>query len=81
MAKNYQLSARDVLQRMRDEEIQFVDLKFLDLFGGLQHITLTAENIDEGAFLRGLNFDGSSVRGFQSIHESDLLLRPEARTG
>ncbi|MHC5051651.1 MAG: type I glutamate--ammonia ligase [Planctomycetota bacterium] len=78
MAKSHQLSPRDVLQRMRDEEIQFVDLKFLDLFGGLQHITLTAENIDEGAFLRGLNFDGSSVRGFQSIHESDLLLRPEA---
>jgi glutamine synthetase len=63
---------------MREQEIEFLDLKFVDLFGGLQHITYPAAAIDEGTFARGVNFDGSSVRGFQSIHESDLLLRPDA---
>jgi glutamine synthetase len=80
MAPNREVSARDVLQRIRDEEIAFVDLKFVDLFGCLQHITFDADMLDEATFLRGINFDGSSVRGFQSISESDLLLRPEPAT-
>ena len=77
MAKPGHKSARDVLQEIREEEIQFLDVKFLDLFGGLQHITFAADSIDEETFRRGVNIDGSSVRGFQSIHESDLLLRPD----
>ena len=73
----HRTSAQDVLRRIRDEKIEFVSLKFIDLFGGLQHITFTADTFDEGMFARGVNFDGSSVRGFQSIHESDLLLVPD----
>ncbi|MCO4748361.1 MAG: glutamine synthetase beta-grasp domain-containing protein, partial [Proteobacteria bacterium] len=70
-------TARDVLRRIRDEDIVFVDLKFTDLFGGMQHLTLLADTLDESTFTRGLNFDGSSVRGFQAISQSDLLLRPD----
>lgn len=70
-------SARDVLHEIREQEIEFLDLKFVDLFGALQHITFPAAGVDEGMFARGVNFDGSSVRGFQSIHQSDLLLRPD----
>jgi glutamine synthetase len=66
-------SARDVLKTIRENEIEFVDLKFVDLFGGLQHITFPASALDEGSFARGVNFDGSSVRGFQAISESDLI--------
>jgi glutamine synthetase len=77
MTKRGYTSARDVLHEIRAQDIQFLDLKFVDLFGGLQHITFPAGAIDEATFQRGVNFDGSSVRGFQSIHESDLLLRPD----
>jgi glutamine synthetase len=71
------ISARDVLKTIREDEIEFVDLKFVDLFGGLQHITFPAGALDEGSFARGVNFDGSSVRGFQAISESDLILKPD----
>jgi glutamine synthetase len=70
-------SARDVLKTIREDKIEFVDLKFVDLFGGLQHITFPADALDEGSFARGVNFDGSSVRGFQAISESDLILKPD----
>jgi glutamine synthetase len=70
-------SAQDVLKRIRDNEIEFVDLKFVDLYGSLQHLTFAADCIDEGAFQHGVNFDGSSVRGFQAIAESDLLLKAD----
>jgi glutamine synthetase len=70
-------SARDVLKTIREDETEFVDLKFVDLFGGLQHITFPADALDEGSFARGVNFDGSSVRGFQAISESDLILKPD----
>jgi len=73
-------TVRDVLKQIRDDEITFVDLKFVDLFGGLQHITFPAAALDEGSFVRGVNFDGSSVRGFQAIAESDLLLKPDTNT-
>ncbi|MCO6488086.1 MAG: type I glutamate--ammonia ligase [Phaeodactylibacter sp.] len=68
---------RSVLQRIKDEEIQFLDLKFVDLFGTLQHLVIVADHIDEGDLIRGFSFDGSSVKGFQSINDSDLILRPD----
>jgi glutamine synthetase len=74
------ISVRDVLKRIREDEIEFVDLKFVDLFGGLQHITFPAAALDEGSFARGVNFDGSSVRGFQAISESDLILKPDTNS-
>ena len=73
-------TARDVLKIIREDEIEFVDFKFVDLFGTLQHLTLPARHVDEGTFQAGLGFDGSSIRGFQEINESDMVMRPDAKT-
>ena len=67
MSRNRTTTARDVFQRIRDEDIRFVDMKFVDLFGLLQHITYPVEEVEEDVFSKGLGFDGSSVRGFQKI--------------
>jgi glutamine synthetase len=77
MSRIKQASARDVLKEIREHEIKFFDLKFLDLFGTLQHLTVPAEMVDEDMFRNGIGFDGSSVRGFQKINESDMLLMPD----
>ena len=55
-----------------------VDLKFCDLLGTWQHMTLPLRALDESAFEEGLGFDGSSIRGWQGISESDMLLMPDA---
>src|SRR5439155_823804 len=55
-----------------------VDLKFCDLLGTWQHMTLPISAFDESAFDEGLGFDGSSIRGWQGISESDMLLMPDA---
>ena len=55
-----------------------VDLKFCDLLGTWQHMTLPIRAFDESAFDDGLGFDGSSIRGWQGISESDMLLMPDA---
>jgi glutamine synthetase len=68
------------MRMIRDEEIRFLDLKFVDLFGTLQHLTVPAEVVDEGIFRTGFSFDGSSVRGFQAINESDMLLMPDSNS-
>ena len=72
--------SRDVFKIIREKEIQFVDLKFVDLPGVMQHMTLPVEVFDEKMFLEGIGFDGSSIRGFQRIHESDMLIKPDAST-
>ena len=59
---------------------EMVDLKFIDLPGTWQHMTLPLAALDEGDFETGLGFDGSSIRGFQEIHESDMLLIPDPTT-
>jgi glutamine synthetase len=71
-------SARDVVRLISERDIQFLDLKFVDLLGTLQHLTLPAENVDEALFRNGMAFDGSSVRGFTKINQSDMLLIPDA---
>ena len=77
MIQNKNISIRDVMKLLTDEEIDFVDLKFVDLFGSLQHITIPINNVDEAMFHEGLGFDGSSVRGFQAIDESDMIMKPD----
>src|SRR5215216_236922 len=62
----------------RDVEAKMVDLKFTDLLGAWQHMTLPLSAFDESAFDVGLGFDGSSIRGWQGIAESDMLLMPDA---
>ena len=68
-------NAEELLRFLRDEDVRMVDVRFCDLPGIMQHFTIPTEAFDESAFTEGLAFDGSSIRGFQSIHESDMALR------
>jgi len=70
----------EVLRFIADEDVKFIDVRFCDLPGVMQHFTVPAAAFDQDAFTEGLAFDGSSVRGFQSIHESDMLLLPDPYT-
>src|SRR5215210_8517332 len=73
-------NADEVLKFIKDEGVQFIDVRFCDLPGVMQHFTFPAENFSEAVFSEGLMFDGSSIRGFQQIHESDMLLLPDPTT-
>ena len=68
MAKNLIPTTRTVLQQIKDQNIVFFDLKFLDLFGTLKHLVISADKIDGDAFIKGFSFDGSSIQGFQAIN-------------
>ncbi len=74
-------TADEVLEFATDRGVEMVDLKFVDLPGTWQHMSLPLRALDAGDFESGLGFDGSSIRGFQEIHESDMLLMPDATTG
>ena len=67
----------EVRERQR---VEVVDLRFVDLLGGWQHFSIPAEELSEELFTEGIGFDGSSIRGFQHIHESDMLLLPDPAT-
>ncbi len=73
-------SGDEVLRYIADSEVQFVDVRFCDLPGTMQHFTVPAAAFGERVFSDGLMFDGSSIRGFQEIHESDMLLLPDPAT-
>jgi glutamine synthetase len=73
-------SADEVMEFAADRGVEMVDLKFVDLPGTWQHMTLPISHLDADDFEAGLGFDGSSIRGFQEIHESDMLLMPDATT-
>ena len=70
----------DVLKTLKDDEINFVDLRFTDPRGKWQHLTMTTEFIDEDSFTDGIMFDGSSIAGWKAIHESDMSLVPDPTT-
>src|ERR1043166_5152696 len=68
----------EVIRRAREAGVQVVDVKFCDLPGTWQHFSLPLKELTEDTFHEGLGFDGSSIRGFQAINESDMLLFPDA---
>ncbi|HZT84071.1 MAG TPA: type I glutamate--ammonia ligase [Gaiellaceae bacterium] len=70
----------EALEFAQSTRAQMVDLKFTDLLGSWQHMSLPLSSFDESAFDEGLGFDGSSIRGWQGISESDMLLVPQADT-
>ncbi len=70
----------EVLRFIKDEGVQFVDVRFCDLPGIMQHFNVPASTVDEDFFVNGQMFDGSSIRGFQAIHESDMKLIPDPAT-
>ncbi len=73
-------TAADVLSLVESEEYEFVDLRFCDLPGQVQHFTVPAHQLTEDSFQDGFGFDGSSIRGFQDIQESDMILIPDPST-
>jgi len=70
----------DVLKIIKDNKIEFVDFRFLDFVGMWQHFTITSKEVDKDTFDSGLGFDGSSIRGWQSINASDMLVVPDPTT-
>jgi glutamine synthetase len=68
----------DVLKLGKD--VEMVDLRFTDLLGMWHHFTLPARELSAELFEEGIGFDGSSIRAFQEIHESDMILIPDAST-
>ena len=69
-----------VLKMIKDENIGFVDFRFTDPRGKMQHVTFAADMIDEDLFEDGTMFDGSSIGGWKDIDESDMVLKPDAST-
>ncbi len=69
-----------LLQYIKDESVEFVDVRFCDLPGVMQHFTVPVSSFGPEVFEEGLQFDGSSIRGFQAIHESDMSLLPDPST-
>ncbi len=70
----------DVLKLIKDEGVEVIDIRFCDLPGLMQHFSVPAHELEEDVFEDGLGFDGSSIRGFQEIQESDMLLIPDPDT-
>jgi glutamine synthetase len=70
----------EVLKKIKDDKIQFVDLRFTDTKGKEQHVTVPTAEVDEGFFKDGKMFDGSSIAGWKAINESDMIIMPDAST-
>jgi glutamine synthetase len=66
-----------ILKKIKDEDIPFVDLRFTDPRGKLQHVTFDRSQVDEDFFEDGVMFDGSSIGGWKAINESDMVLKPD----
>ena len=73
-------TAQDVLRQIKDEGIELIDLKFIDLHGKWQHLTVTPDVVEEEAFTEGVAFDGPSIRGWKAINESDMAMVPDPNT-
>jgi len=71
------IKASDILKQIKDEEIEWVDLRFTDPKGKWQHLTMVASLIGEDELTDGLMFDGSSIEGWKAINESDMILMPD----
>ena len=71
------MSVTDVMSKIKQEGVRFVDLRFTDTRGKEMHMTLPASAMDEDGLERGKMFDGSSINGWKGIHESDMILKPD----
>ena len=74
------MTPQEVLALCREKDVKAVDFRFMDFPGLWQHFTIPVGGLDEGVFEDGLGFDGSSIRGWQAINESDMLVVPEPDT-
>ena len=71
------MSKSDVLKTIKDEEVDYVDIRFTDPRGKLQHVTVMQDQVDEDFLEEGFMFDGSSIAGWKSIDQSDMKLMPD----
>ena len=71
------MSAADILKTIKDKEVEYVDLRFTDPRGKLQHLTQDISTVDEELLTDGVFFDGSSIAGWKAINESDMVLKPD----
>lgn len=74
------MTPQQVLKLIKDQKIQFIDLRFMDFPGLWQHLTVPVTELSADSFESGFGFDGSIIRGWQAINESDMLLVPVADT-
>ncbi len=74
------MTVKDVLSLIKRDGVEVVDLRFMDFPGLWQHFSIPAREVDEDTFESGLGFDGSSIRGWQAINESDMLVKPVSET-
>src|SRR5207249_7090414 len=80
-AKSRKMTVASVLKRIETEGIRWIDLQFVDVLGALQHITIPSTSLGAEEFKRGVGkLDGSSIKGFKEIHESDMVMDPEPYT-
>ena len=71
------MSTSNVRKVMKDKEIEYVDLRFTDPRGKLQHVTMDVTVVDDDMLENGVFFDGSSIAGWKAINESDMILKPD----
>ena len=74
-------TAADILKRIKDEDIKFLDVRFTDPKGKMQHVTMDVGVVDEDMFADGIMFDGSSIAGWKAINEFDMTLDARSRHG
>src|SRR6266545_6600774 len=74
------MTPNDVLKLVKTKNVQFIDLRFMDFPGLWQHTTVPVNELTLDSFEHGFGFDGSSIRGWQAINESDMLLVPVPET-
>ena len=74
------MNLKELFELCKKHNLNLVDIKFIDMPGIWQHFTVPLHELDEAAVNEGLGFDGSSIRGFQEINESDMLLMPDLST-
>jgi len=74
------MSPKQVLEKIKAEGLKLVDIRFCDLFGQWQHFTVPAHALKESSFTDGFGFDGSSIRGWKTIDQSDMIVVPESDT-
>lgn len=79
--KSREMSSNDVVKKFSEDKVEFLDLQFTDIQGRMQHVTVPSDTLEEESFKDGVpKLDGSSIRGFTDIHESDMLLFPDPNT-
>ena len=71
------MNSNEVLKLIKDKEIDYVDLRFTDPRGKLQHLTMDKTVVDGDMLNEGVFFDGSSIAGWKAINESDMILKPD----